>query len=174
MRLTRSHIRRMILETIIKEAVRDEPPEGVIDLSDPKYEDWTGDPEHRITKSRMGRDTYEDDSEFEEYLSRVEAERDEYQDAMSQGVTGLFGDDPADLPDPISEDKGGGAYSGYFGMEMPYGDEIDEGDEEDQSQHMLDLQLQLQKDVEGEKTGGTIARQSVRQDQQAIANLADK
>jgi hypothetical protein len=83
-------------------------------------------------------------------------------------------EDPEDEEEYMAEQKGGGAYSGYFGMEMPYGDEIDEGDEEDQSQHMLDLQLQLQKDVEGEKTGGTIARQSVRQDQQAIANLADK
>lgn len=74
----------------------------------------------------------------------------------------------------MKESKGGGAYSGYFGMEMPYGDEDDETLEEYDVQQMTDLQLQLQKDVAGEEGGGTIARQSVRQDQKAISNLANK
>ncbi len=74
----------------------------------------------------------------------------------------------------IKEEKEGGAYSGYFGMEMPYGDEDDETLEEYDVQQMTDLQLQLQKDVAAEKGGGAIARQSVRQDQRAISNLANK
>ena len=74
----------------------------------------------------------------------------------------------------IREGKGdGGAYSGYFGMEMPYGDEDDQTLEEYDIQQMTDLQLQLQKDVESEQDGGTAERQSVRQDQKAISNLAN-
>jgi hypothetical protein len=74
----------------------------------------------------------------------------------------------------MRESKGGGAYSGYFGMEMPYGDEDDETLEEYDVQQMTDLQLQLQKDVASEKDGGSLERQSVRQDQKAISNLANK
>lgn len=74
----------------------------------------------------------------------------------------------------IKESKGGGAYSGYFGMEMPYGDEDDESLDEYDTQQMTDLQLQLQKDVEAEQDGGSAERQSVRQDQRAISNLANK
>ena len=74
----------------------------------------------------------------------------------------------------IKELKSGGAYSGYFGMEMPYGDEDDETLEEYDVQQMTDLQLQLQKDVASEKGGGAAERQSVRQDQRAISNLVNK
>jgi|LWDU01.1.fsa_nt_gi hypothetical protein len=161
MKLTRVDIRRMILEAMVNDLESEETEGEVVDLF--KHPKFKGDLDTfqrvRTQDTSKSRDDEEEmDREFKKYIQSLP---DDYED-------------PEDEEEYMAEQKGGGAYSGYFGMEMPYGDEIDEGDEEDQSQHMLDLQLQLQKDVEGEKTGGTIARQSVRQDQQAIANLADK
>jgi len=128
------------------------------------------------TRGRLRQQTAEDperaaseDETFEEYLQGIESGK----------VVDMFQDD-----EPIREEKSStGMYGDPTGLQVPYGDEIDEDLDEDLDEdsadddrnRTLDLQLKLRNDTANANKAGSSAlqRQAVRGDQAALSQSDD-
>ena len=176
------NINRIDLREIIMDLIN----EGeVIDLS--KYRQQQDDTEQEWfdlfdedelqkyrTRGRLRQQTAEDpgreateDETFEEYLRGV----------ASGKVVDMFQDD-----EPMREEKSStGMYGDPTGLQVPYGDEIDEDEDldedsaDDDRNRTLDLQLKLRNDTADANKAGSSAlqRQAVRGDQAALSQSDD-